>query len=150
MQDRDYLRTRDNPLCVHSTTVGCRSRSVSIFFPVSSTYPDLASRRRFKARDDDDDETAGSSFHERRCTLSKNINTIRVPQRLYMPGISHLLDEIDPLLLADRPEIVQLWLPSDLPPSDRDEWCASDLPGLEYRLRYATAVNALQDVRCFR
>ena len=32
MQDRDYLRTRDNPFCVHSTTVGCQSHSVSIFF----------------------------------------------------------------------------------------------------------------------
>jgi hypothetical protein len=112
--------------------------------------PDLASRRQYKARDYDDDETVRNPFHERRRALCRSISAIRNPQRLYMNGINHLLDKIDPILLADHPENIQLWLPSDLPPSHRDEYCTPGLPSIEYRLRYATAMNALQDVRRFR
>lgn len=67
-----------------------------------------------------------------------------------MNGIAHLLEEIDPILVADHPENIQLWLPSELPPSVRDTWCAPDLPRLEYCLRHAMAVNALQNIRRFR
>ena len=87
------------------------------------------------------------SFHRRRRTLSKNINAIRGPQRLYMKGIDDLLDNVDPIVLADHPENVKLWLPSDFPSTSRDERCAPGLPSIEYRLRFATATNALQDIR---
>ena len=108
-------------------------------------------RRRLKAHDyDDGDDPTENSFHDQRRKLSRNINAIRVSQRLYMTGIGHLLDEINPVLLADRPEIVPLWFPSDLLLSTRGEWCVADLPRLEYRLRYAMAVNALHEVRRFR
>ena len=66
-----------------------------------------------------------------------------------MSGINHLLDEIDPILLADHPENVALWLPSHLPSSSRISWCAPGLPYIEYRLRYAIATNAIQDMRRF-
>ena len=103
-------------------------------------------RRRLKTRDYDDSEgSVESSFHDQRRTLSKNISSIRTPQQSYMVGIDHL-HEINPVLLADRPEHIQLWFPSDLPLPVRDEWCTTGLPGLEYWLRYATAVNALQDI----
>ena len=99
---------------------------------------------------DKDADPLEDSFHGRRHTLSKNINVIRSPQRLYMTGIGNLLDDIDPILLADHPEKVKLWLPSDLPPSSRDEQCIPGLACIEYRLRYAAATNALQDIRRFR
>lgn len=104
-----------------------------------------------KGRDyDEGDEISTGSFHERRRTLARSISAIRDPQRLYMDGIGHLLDNIDPILLADHPENIQLWLPSDLSSSTRDQCCIPDLPRLEYRLRYATAMSALQDIRRFR
>ena len=106
-------------------------------------------RRRLKARDYDDDEAHMSSFHERRRALSRSISAIQDPRRLYINVDNHL-DSIDPILLADHPENVQLWLPSNLSPSTRDERCVPDLPHLEYRLRYAIAMNSLQDIRRFR
>jgi hypothetical protein len=114
------------------------------------TSPNLINRRQLKDHQNDADETFENSFHTRRRTLSKNINIIRDPQKHYMSGIAHLLDKIDPVLLADHPENVTLWLPSNLPPSSRDESCIPELPSIEYRLRHAIAVNALQDIRRFR
>ena len=110
--------------------------------------PDLASRRQLKDYGADDAAT-GDSYRGRRRTLSNNIDAIRDPQQLYMSGTIHLLDQVDPILLADCPENVALWLPSDLPSSSRNDWCTPGLPHIEYRLRYAIATNALQDVRRF-
>jgi hypothetical protein len=110
----------------------------------------LACRRRLNARDYDDGDDEAGSFHARRRTLSRNIIAIREPQRRYMNGIGHLLDSVDPILLADHPENIQLWLPSDLSPSTHNECCIPELPHLEYRLRYAIAMSALQDIRRFR
>ena len=67
-----------------------------------------------------------------------------------MVGVVRLLDQIDPVLLADHPENVELWLPSDIPQPRREGQCTSGLPQLEYRLRYAIANHALQDIRRFR
>ena len=88
-------------------------------------------------------------FLERRRNLSRNITNLHVPQRLYIPGSEPLLDAIDPILLADSPESVELWLPSALPPASRDAQCIEDLPRLEYRMRYAQAMSALHDIRRF-
>ena len=107
-------------------------------------------RRCLKACDyDDGNESVESSFHDQCRTLSKNISAIRDPQRSYMMGIDHLLDNVDLVLLANRPENVQLWFPSNLPLPTRNEWCTTGLPHLEYQLHYATAINALQDIRQF-
>ena len=67
-----------------------------------------------------------------------------------MPGAGALLDNIDPVLLADRPQDVELWLPSALPSASRDVQCVMGLPRLEYRLRFAQAANALHGIRLFR
>ena len=66
-----------------------------------------------------------------------------------MPGLEPLLNATDPVLLASHPENIQLWLPSDLPPTSRDSQCVDGLSKLEYRLRYAQALKALHDVRHF-
>jgi hypothetical protein len=90
------------------------------------------------------------SFTERRRTLTKNLNDLRGPQRLYMPGVAPLLDAVDPLLLADHPENINLWLPSALSPTSRIAECIDGLPQIEYRLRFAQAVSALHEIRFCR
>ena len=98
------------------------------------------------------DNNGGSSdsFAVRRRALITSINNLHVPQRLYMPGAESLLDDIDPLVLADRPQDVELWLPSALPSTSRDGQCIGGLARIEYRLRFAQAANALYNIRLFR
>ena len=48
-----------------------------------------------------------------------------------MPGTDSL-DAMDPILLADHPENVDLRLPSALPPTSRNTQCIDGLPRLEY------------------
>lgn len=90
-----------------------------------------------------------SSFVERRRILTKNIDDLRDPQRLYIPGASSL-SAIDPILLADHPERVELSLPSTLPSASRNTQCVDGLPRLEYRLRVAQAMDALHHIRLSR
>ena len=108
-------------------------------------------RRRLKAYDRDaNDGTSANSYLGQRRALSRNITSLRVPQRLYIPGSEVLLNAIDPVLLADHPENVKLWLPSALSPALRNIYCTNGLPQLEYRLRCAQATNALHDIRNLR
>ena len=67
-----------------------------------------------------------------------------------MPVSLPCIDSIDPVLLADHPENIELWLPSAFPPSSLHAQCADGLPQLEYRLRCAQAATALHDIRNFR
>jgi len=64
-----------------------------------------------------------------------------------MPGCSETLDNIDPGTVIDRPESTKLWLPSALPAADREAWCIADMVLIEFRLRYAQAVDALDNLR---
>ena len=81
-----------------------------------------------------------------RRALSKNIASLHVPQRLYMPVSQPYIDSIDPVLLADRPERIELWLPSAFPPSSLHAHCTDGLPELEYRLRCAQAADTLHNI----
>ena len=108
-------------------------------------------RRKLKSeKSDADDADSRNSFVERRRALSKSIANLREPQRLYIPASASFIDAIDPTFLAEHPESVELWLPSAFPFGARDAQCVKGLPQLEYRLRYAQAVNALQDIRRLR
>lgn len=60
------------------------------------------------------------------------------------------MDDIDPETVIDSPESVKLWLPSALPHASRNVWCISGLPVLEFRLRYAQAIDALDQLRRLR
>ena len=94
-------------------------------------------------------EDLANLYPERRQALSKSINNLCVPQWLYMAGVASNLDAIDPILLADRPEDVKLYLPSALPPNSRDAQCSNGLPQIEYQLCYAQAANSLNEIRRF-
>ena len=90
------------------------------------------------------------SLQDQRKSLTQAIESLRSPQRVYIPGCSGLLDDIDPATIIDTPESVKLWLPSMLPHTSRDAWCTTGLPTLEFRLRYAQAVDALDHLRRLR
>ena len=64
-----------------------------------------------------------------------------------MPGASLFLNAIDPEQVTGHPESVKLWLPSHLPTASCDESCAPELARTEYRLRYAQAFEALNNLR---
>ena len=64
-----------------------------------------------------------------------------------MPGCSTYLDNIDPESVIDAPEATKLWLPSALPAASRDAWCLAGTILIEFRLRYAQAVDSLDNLR---
>ena len=64
-----------------------------------------------------------------------------------MPGCSETLDNIDPASVIDAPESTKLWLPSAIPAASRDTWCLAGIALIEFRLRYAQAVDALDNIR---
>jgi len=97
-----------------------------------------------------DEDEDSNSFVARRREVIKAINSLHAPQRLYMPGADSLLDAIDPIILADHPENIDLWLPSSLPPASRDSQCIGGLARLEFRLRFAQASHALHNIRHLR
>ena len=86
------------------------------------------------------------SIHDQRSSLTRLIEELRPPQHVYMPGSTKNLEEIDPKAVVDTPESVKLWLPSAL--RDHDTLCIPGLLLLEFRLRYAQAVDSLQLLQC--
>ena len=87
------------------------------------------------------------SLHDQRKSLTQEIGELRSAQRVYIPGCSESLDNIDPASVIDAPESTKLWLPSALPAASRDAWCTSGLILIEFRLRYAIAVDSLNHIR---
>ena len=93
---------------------------------------------------------AGGST-ERRKSLVKSIREFRTIQKVYMPGLSSLLDNADDDSRLDtNPELFKLMLPSQLSPDDRQPWCLPGIPSLEARFRYAQADDALAELRRLR
>lgn len=121
--------------------------------PPLARYTDDHYRRVMRSRYRDSDTNTSiesESLRDQRRSLAQAIEALRPPQRIYMPGVSHLLDDIDPDSITYAPEYTKLSLPSSLPAPSRDDWCTSGLPLIEYRLRYAQAVDALNEIRRLR
>jgi PAS domain-containing protein len=88
---------------------------------------------------------------ERRKHLAKTIREFRSVQKVYMPGLSHLLDNADnDSRLDTHPELFKLMLPHQLSSNDRQSWCLPGLSTLEARFRYAQADDALAEIRRLR
>jgi hypothetical protein len=88
---------------------------------------------------------------ERRKVLATKVQEFRTIQKVYMPGLSHLLDEGDgDSGVETHPELFKLILPSQLSIEDRDVWCLPGLATLEARFRYAQANDALAEIRRLR
>jgi hypothetical protein len=113
-------------------------------FSITNRMP----RQRLRSkRVDPNDATPLRNQHH---SLSKAIQNLSSPQRVYMPGASPLLDEIDPTTVAEAPEGVKLWFPSQLPSDSRDKSCIANLPRLEFDFRLAQAHDALDVIRHFQ
>ena len=132
-----------------------RSRIASTFLTTchSCHVADHPLRRelRLKAQEATKANTTAEGLSKRRKHLAKSIRELRNVQKVYMPGLSHLLDDSDgDSKLDTRPELFKLMLPSQLPPDTRESWCLAGLPALETRFRYAQADDALAEIRQLR
>ena len=105
-------------------------------------------RRQVNSKRSDPNDT--TSLHDRRRLLSQAIQSLSSPQRVYIPGVSALLDSVDPTVTTGAPETVKLWFPSQLPPDSRDRLCVEGLPQLEFQFRLAQAHDALDLIRRLR
>jgi hypothetical protein len=93
-------------------------------------------------------------MEQRRATLCDRIESWRSIQALYMPGIIQLCqtnptrtDAMPTDQDIEKPETIQLWLPSSLPANLRETGCVSGLLEKERRLRLAEADDALVALR---
>jgi hypothetical protein len=83
--------------------------------------------------------------------LSKRIRELQGCQQVYIPGVTSLLDASqEDERLEDQPEVLKLWLPSQLSDNDRSVWCLPGIPLLEFHFRYAQASDALGELRRLR
>lgn len=68
-----------------------------------------------------------------------------------MPRVSTLITPDDSPSISDattrNPESIQLFMPSNIEQAERDQYCDVELIEMECKIRYASAVDALQDLR---
>ena len=96
-------------------------------------------------------KTTAGGLIEQRKHLAKSIQDLRCIQKVYMPRLSHLIDNADDDSRLDtNPELFKLMLPSQLSFDDRQSWCLPGLSALETRFRYAQADDALAEIRRLR
>jgi hypothetical protein len=102
---------------------------------------------RSKEREAIKANTVAAGLAERREILAKSIQDFREIQKVYIPGLAHLLENSDDSGLNARPELFKLMLPSQLSADNRDSWCLPAVSTLEARFRYAQADDALAEIR---
>ena len=89
-------------------------------------------RQKQKAKPKTVDEL--SEMTKARRSLSKRVRELQGCQRVYIPGIADLLDSSqEDERLEDQPEVLKLWLPSQLSDNDRSAWCLPGISHLEFR-----------------
>ena len=98
----------------------------------------------------DNEDNSSNLFVKHRRTLAKNIESLHFPKNLYMLGTETKIDTINPVLLANHPKNIELWLPSDLPSTSCQKQCIPGLPQLEYQLRFAQATDSLHKIHLLR
>ena len=64
-----------------------------------------------------------------------------------IPGLTSTSYGEDLERLESEPEVLKLWLPSQLPREHRAAWCLPGIPYLEFRFRYAQADDVLANLR---
>lgn len=93
-------------------------------------------------------KTVAGGLIEHRRHLAKTLREFRSVQKVYMPGLSHLLDNADDDSRLDtHPELFKLILPSQLSTDDCQSRCLPGLSTLKARFRYAQADDALAEIR---
>ncbi|KAH7904935.1 hypothetical protein BJ138DRAFT_1106403 [Hygrophoropsis aurantiaca] len=108
-------------------------------------------RLRVEAENINHTVNQASVLEDKRIACLNKLRGFRDLQRLYMPGavccIQREDDSRDREALPPNVENIKLWLPSDLPPSDRLSGCVKDLPDMERKLREAQCHDALDALR---
>jgi len=95
--------------------------------------------------------TVAGGSAECRKGLVKSIREFWTIQKVYMPRLSHLLDNADDDSQLDTHlDLFKLMLPSQLSQDNRQSWCLPGLPTLEVCLRYAQADDALAELHRLR
>jgi len=82
---------------------------------------------------------------ELRGVIRRKVSELRQSQRVLMPGLGPVLDEMQYDGAAGDP--LKLLLPSELSAGDRGAWCHPDIPTLEFRFRFAQADDSLVELR---
>ncbi|KAG1891797.1 uncharacterized protein F5891DRAFT_1197424 [Suillus fuscotomentosus] len=83
-----------------------------------------------------------TELHQRQVMLQRQIAHFRVIQRVYMVGIENWIEEQD-MNLSDDIEDELLWLPSTLPPSDREVICTNNVAHIEAELHKGQCCDSL-------
>ena len=111
------------------------------------THPLL--RRRLRDKQKSKNKNADHIFEitRSRKVLSQNIREYHECRSVYIPGLTSTNHDEDHERLEDQPEVLKLWLPSQLPSEHRVAWCLQGIPRLEFCFRYAQADDILADLR---
>lgn len=130
-------------------------------FPIMSSFTDVVPiflcRRRIVWESKKSDLTArqGTDIQQRRLLLHRQMKQFRELQAVYIPLAATRMvefDEAQNLLAEDKRarreiEYQQLWLPSDLDSTHRDQGCFAGLATIEAKLRSAQCNDALERIR---
>ena len=82
-----------------------------------------------------------------RALLAQNIRQYYDCRKVYIPGLASIDHGEDGDKLESQPEILKLWVPSQIPAENRSTWCLPGIPDLEVHFRYAQADDMLADLR---
>ena len=77
--------------------------------------------------------------------ISQSLAELRQSQRVHMPGLGPILNEMGDDETTEGS--FKLFLPSELSMEDRDAWCPPYIPALEFRFRYTQADDSLAELR---
>ena len=106
---------------------------------------------RLKEQEATKANTTAGGMTERRKLLAASIREFWTVQKIYMPGLSHLLEEAgNDARIQTHPELFKLMVPSQLSADVCETWCLPGLPTLEAHFRYAQADDALAEIRRLR
>ena len=79
--------------------------------------------------------------------LTQSIRQYYDCRKVYIPGLTSVGHGEGDDKLESQPEVLKLWLPSQLPAEHRFTWCLPGIPDLELRFRYAQVDDSLADLR---
>lgn len=91
-----------------------------------------------------------TELQRKRTLLLSKVAALQDVQNVYMPGLRQWIAQQDPPLSPannSKPETIKIFLPSSLPPADRDTVCLPTLSQNEEDLRQAQAGDALRELR---
>ena len=107
-------------------------------------------RRQLRDKQKAKNKTADQAFEitKARNLLSQSIRKYHECRSVCIPGLAPTNCGEDDERLETQPEVLKLWLPSQLPSEHRAAWCLPGIPYLEFRFRYAQTDDILANLCC--